>query len=981
MKNVLKNRPLKNPLFWTGSAYILYLAFALILFPYIAEKQAVEYVKKEFGRDLVVENISLNPFTLRLTIKNLFFHEPDGGMFVKWEEFSVNPALFPLIKKTLVLQDISLTASEISIVKLNDGTFNFESLIKPGEEIKPETEEKSKWMIVIDNLRLHNVGILYSDNTYNPRFSLDLLNISVDTKNIVIGGPEESVTKLNFDFEGGGSFALEGDFVISPLNAAFSIKLKDLNLTAFNTILSNSTDLKLSKGILNSEINISLKDNYAKKRPDFLLNGDIRLNNIALNDLKTDSLLLSFDRFSTSLASLTTGPFAADISEIGLKGLYAGIRKNYNGRYNITDAIEKDQVQTVADPDSSANTYTKEPSVNPDIKIRKIVLEDNRIFYEDLSNSVPFRENISSFNCSVDNIKLFSSDSSSFKLDFIVGNSEVNSLSGFFRHEPLSAGVHSILRKIDLKSANSFLPDNIKLKLSSARLSADLNSIYDPSAKTSQLQTSGDIFLTDFSFRDPAGNELLKWKEISLNDLKFENEPLRSRISLIKLKDLYSDIVISKNKELNLAAAFGAGSGEKDSSSADTDPALKDTSAAADNPDIIIKKVSLENNSIKFADNSLPLPFATTIEKINSTISNIDLKSGERTNISFKGIADKSGTASINGDLFIIDPLKNSQMNINFDKISLIQYSPYSAKYIGNYINTGSLSLFIKYNILNSILTSENKILIDKVTFGKEFDSDDRIHLPVKLAIALLKDKNGLIDFDIEVSGDLADPKINTGSLIWQAIKKVLTNIAASPIRFLAKSLGLQNSDEFDFVEFQFGETALKDSEIKKLDDLSKALKEKPDLKLSVTGIASRSYDKVTIQDRKLKKLIKAESGKPYDSLKTSERKDLLEKLVAKLDTTQNLDSLKVKNSKLEKKTLMLDTLKYNTKLFVIARSSQTTSDNEIIVLTSERSDAVRTRLTVNDSIPEEQVVILPGEIIDEKSIRTIRTKLSIDIK
>ena len=319
-------------------------------------------------------------------------------------------------------------------------------------------------------------------------------------------------------------------------------------------------------------------------------------------------------------------------------------------------------------------------------------------------------------------------------------------------------------------------------------------------------------------------------------------------------------------------------------------------------------------------------------------------------------------------------------MNINFDKISLIQYSPYSAKYIGNYINTGSLSLFVKYNILNSKLTSENKILIDKVSFGKEFDSDERIHLPVKLAIALLKDKNGLIDFDIEVSGDLSDPKINTGSLIWQALKKVLMNIAASPIRFLAKSLGLQNSDDFDFIEFDFGETILKDTENKKLDDLSKALREKPDLKLSVTGIASRSYDKVTIQNRKLRKLIITESGKPYDSLKTSERKDLLEKLVTKLDTTQNLDSLKLKHSRQEKKTLKLDTLKYNTKLFVIARSSQTTSDNEIIVLTSERADAIKSRLAVTDSIPEEQIIILPGEIIDEKSIKTIRTKLSIDI-
>jgi hypothetical protein len=67
--------------------------------------------------------------------------------------------------------------------------------------------------------------------------------------------------------------------------------------------------------------------------------------------------------------------------------------------------------------------------------------------------------------------------------------------------------------------------------------------------------------------------------------------------------------------------------------------------------------------------------------------------------------------------------------------------------------------------------------------------------------------------------------------------------------------------------------------------------------------------------------------------------------------------------------------------VFWFARSSQTTGDNEIIVLTSERSDAVKSRLTQLDSIPEEQIIILPGEIIDDKSIKSIKTKLSIDIK
>jgi hypothetical protein len=977
MKNVFKNRPVKNPLFWTGVIYIVYLASAFFLLPYVAKKKAVEYIGSEFGRELEIEKISFNPFTLKLTVKNLIFHEPDGGTFIKWEEFSVDPALFPLVKKSIVLQDISLISSQVSLIKMKDGTFNFSTLIKEDKsKVDEPSAEKSDWKLVIESLRLHNVGILYKDNTYDPQFSIDLLNISIDTKNIVFDGSEESKTKLNFDFEGGGSLALEGDFIINPLSTNFNIRLKDIDLTAFNTILSNSSDMVIKKGIFNSDINLSLKDNFEKQRPDLLLKGSFDFNDLSLNESINDSNLVSFANFSTTIASLSLDPLKLNISEVKLNKFYADIINSSDSKLNVLTALRIDGSK------SESDSLRSDPAggvIKPEIFIRKVIFTENRIDFTDFSRKPLLKNNINSLNLNLENINLFRADSSAFEMNFKIAESDTNSITGYFRHEPLYAGIKTHLKNIDLSFLNSFFPPEFKVKLGSGKFSADLDTDYDPTDKTSQIKSGGNIFLNDFSFVDNGNKELIGWKEISINDLSFENEPLKSRISLIKLKNFRSDIVISKEKVLNLAAAFGSEGTDGDSTHAQAE---KDTAAAPSKKlDVVIKKVSLENNSIRFADFSLPLPFATSIEKINSSINNIDLNSKDRTNISFKGVADKSGTAAINGDIYLMEPLKNSQMKIDFEKISLIQYSPYSAKYVGNYIDTGSLSLYIQYNILNSTLTSENKILIDKIKFGKDFDSEDEINLPIKLAIALLKDKNGLIDFDIEVSGDLSDPKINTGSLIWQALKKVLTSIATSPIRFLANSLGLDNADSYEFIDFALGETALSEPETKKLDDLSRALNEKPDLKLSVTGTASRRYDKATIQDRKLRKLISGESKRPYDSLKTTERKAVLEKLIARFDTTANIDSLMIKYSVKEKKSLKLDTLKYNSKLYSLIRSNQPVDDIEVIVLTTERSNAIRSHLTEKDSVSEEQIIILPGEITGEEKIMTVRTKLSIDLK
>ncbi|HQO09225.1 MAG TPA: DUF748 domain-containing protein [Clostridiales bacterium] len=984
MKNILKNKTLKNPIFWIVSLYVFYLLTAAFLLPYIAKKKAVEFVKTEYGRDLDIEKIYFNPFTLKVTVKNLVFHETDGGIFVKWDEFGINPALFPLVKKNIVIQDVYITTSDINIVRMKDGEFNFSSLIKEDKEEKPEqTEEKSSWKFTIESLRLNNVGFYYKDFTYSPEFRLDLLNISIDTKNIVFGGPEESKTKLNFDFQNGGSFALEGDFIIDPMKADFNIKLKDMNLTSFNTIMQSVSEIQFKNGLFDIDVNILLKDNLAKNRPDFSLNGIAGLSDIELSELKSDSMLLKFSNLKTDIRTMSFDPFVLDINEIRLDKLYAGVTRSSDGKINIAQAFvkENEAVQT-ADSVSVENTEKSAENI-PDIRIRKVILADNTVDYSDMSTPEPFYTNVNAFNFTADNIRLFAPDSSGFDMTFRISESGENRIAGTFRHEPLYVRAVTSLRNIDLTPANSFMPDSYMIKLTSATLSSEIKTTYDSAAKKSKLKAGGDIFFENFAFTDSTGKNILSWKEISVNDGKFELDPLKSRVSLIKLKDLHSDIIISKNKELNLAAAFGS-----KTAGADSPENEKEKSAPADTVqtsnkklDIIIKKISLENNSINFADFSLPFPFATNIEKINSTVNNIDLSSEERTNISFKGIADKSGTASIKGDMFLLEPLKNSQMNIDFEKISLIQYSPYSAKYVGNFINSGSLSLYVRYVIQNSMLSSEDKLIIDKITFGKEFDSYDKIHLPIKLAIALLKDKNGVIDFDIEVKGNLADPEINTGSLIWQALKKVLTSVATSPIRFLANSLGLKDAESYEFVEFPLGETVLPETEIKKLDELSKALREKPDLKLNVTGLASRKFDRVTIQDRKLRKQVLEENKSPYDSLNTFERKNILEKMLMRIDTAVSIDSIRTIYTKKDKKTVSFDTLKYNSKLFSMNRSRQNTDDIEIIVLTTERANAVKSHLTARDSVAEEQIIIMPGELIDDDKIKTVKTKLNIELK
>ena len=115
-------------------------------------------------------------------------------------------------------------------------------------------------------------------------------------------------------------------------------------------------------------------------------------------------------------------------------------------------------------------------------------------------------------------------------------------------------------------------------------------------------------------------------------------------------------------------------------------------------------------------------------------------------------------------------------------------------------------------------LEGKNRVVIDQLTLGKKSNSEQVLSLPLGLAIALLEDRNGVIDLGLDVSGDIDSPDFSSAPLsqcYWQYYKAVL------PFRYLRTGC---SDDELDNVEFGF-EAFAQCGRSKKLNTLAKALK------------------------------------------------------------------------------------------------------------------------------------------------------------
>jgi hypothetical protein len=267
--------------------------------------------------------------------------------------------------------------------------------------------------------------------------------------------------------------------------------------------------------------------------------------------------------------------------------------------------------------------------------------------------------------------------------------------------------------------------------------------------------------------------------------------------------------------------------------------------------------MTLQAGQIQFADRSVTPNYGADLVEIGGRISGLSSAETTLADVELRGKLNNAATLEIVGK---INPLKQdlyADLRARFTGMDLSPTSPYSERYVGYTISKGKLSFDLNYKIDRRKLDSENKIFVDQLTFGNKVDSPDATGLPVKLAVALLKDRNGEIHLDIPVTGSLDDPKFSIWKIVLQIIGNVITKAVTSPFALLGSAFG--GGEELQYLQFDPGRSTISETGAKKIEALAKALAEKPGLRLEITGYVDPEQDREGLKQFLLQRKVKAQ--------------------------------------------------------------------------------------------------------------------------
>jgi hypothetical protein len=379
---------------------------------------------------------------------------------------------------------------------------------------------------------------------------------------------------------------------------------------------------------------------------------------------------------------------------------------------------------------------------------------------------------------------------------------------------------------------------------------------------------------------------------------------------------------------------------------------------AGNMPPIKIGKLILRKGQVRFTDNFIKPNYTANLMNFGGTVSGLSSDPNSNANVDLKGLVN-SAPLAVSGR---VNPLKGDlslDLHAEVHGMEMAPLSPYSGRYIGYGIEKGKLSFEVNYKVENRVLTAQNRLILEQLTLGDKVESPNAVNLPVSFALALLRDRNGVIDVNLPIGGSLDDPQFSVGGIIVKIFVNIITKAVTAPFSLISSMFG--GGEELSYLAFDSGRARLGDKAEDKLKSMAKALNDRPALKLEITGRydpqADREGLKRALIDRKVRALKLKDMvarGESVDASKvtvTQQEYPVLLKRVykdEKFSKPRNMIGLQKDLPVADMEKLMID--------------NTTISDADLVDLGNRRAQAAKDWLTADGRVPADRIFILAAK-------------------
>jgi uncharacterized protein involved in outer membrane biogenesis len=810
-------------LFAAALVIAVYGLIGFFVSPGIIRTKAIERLSQATGRRVAIRELKVNPFSLSVTIRGFSIPDSGGEKCVGFEELYLNFNLSSIFRRAYTFGEFRIAEPYIHFTIRKGGQVNLLDLMPPAQPADTVSSKSKQDLppLLLQKFVMERGQTVFEDRNRPTPFLTRLDSISFSLENLTTLPRKEGIYQFEAATDRGETMRWAGNVSIVPLQSKGNIRLSGLKARTIWAYLQDQLKFEVTSGAIGLSCDYTV--DYAADSLQYKIeNGSFELSDLTIADkaAKTEPLTLG----SLKLQNIAVHPQQLAVS--------IGSIQSESGRF-ITDM---DSVGTLSlvnllmpNESVSMDSTASAPSPAWKVRIGRLDLKNYALQLADHSTNPVANWQIAPIDFSTDSLLLGAPAVMAMNLQLGINGSGTLALKGTVGTDPIQSDLEITVTHISLPDFQPYLNRFARLDLKSGTISSSGKLHYALRGEENVVDFSGDVSSDSLRATDRNVNQdLVRWQRLDVKQIAYHSHPASLTVHEIAAKQPYARFVLAADRTTNIENIM-------------IEPADTTQVQSQEHTSVAVKAIRISRGILNFTDLSLSPNFTVSIESLNGSIKGLSSEQLARADVALEGKVDKYAPAEISGQINPLSEDAFTDIMVKFHGIELTTFAPYAGKYAGYRIDKGKLSLDLHYKLSKRFLEASNHVVMDQLTLGERVDSPDATSLPVKLAIALLKDRQGVIDLDIPVSGDLNDPKFKVMPLVFKVLVNLATKAVTAPFALLGSLFS--GGDDLSYVSFLPGVDSLDVTQQPKLASLAKALTERPALQLDIRGIASDSAD------------------------------------------------------------------------------------------------------------------------------------------
>ena len=849
----------------TGLA-VLYTVIGFFVIPWAITTKLPPKLSAQLHRPVLIKDARFNPFLFKLQVERFDVQEQDGSPLLGFDELFIDFEPFASLgKRAYTFAQIRLRLPYGLAVVRPDGSLNLQdlgrTLAAPEHQAEPppsdQNESKGLLPVIIEQLTIQQGMVEFQDHSHPTPFVAHFVPINLTLEQFSTQQGQTNSYTFTAERSSGEKITWEGTVTLEPFQSEGRLIFEDYQLPRLWDYVQDQFQFLIPKG------QVTVKGHYQLSTTDQGVNvlvdgGTLSIQDLQIQEKGASEPVMTLPLFEVHDVSVNV--MKQDVNIPTVKGRDARFI-GWVGRDGVVN------YQTLFSPVTTDTQADKElepssPSPNPwKVIIQDLLLDNFTIDFEDRQPEDPVKLLVETLHFHTADVSLALDRTLPIDLSFQINQTGKAQLQGTLSIDPLTVDLDVSLTDIPLKPFQPYSVPYVQFNVGSGALTLQGKTTFQKGHTSQPLVTfQGGMGISRLALKNSGETTpFLQWDRLGLKQVDLQVEPTVVNLQEIELVNPALVIVIDPDGEMNLKQVFSPpGSlSHAEISPAEKSPATESSRETA--TPVHVASVVITNFLARFVDSSITPNVVTQIEGLTGTVKGLSSEQLAKADVVLEGTVDQYAPFKIAGQ---INPLREdayTDLTFVFKNLDLTTVSPYSGKYTGYPIQKGKLSLDLAYKISEKTLIGENNVVIDQIAMAEKVESPDATSLPIPLALALLKDRNGQIKIDLPVRGNLNAPDFSYGGVIWSALGNLLTKIVTSPFAVVGGLLGVSGED-LEYIAFPAGNAQLPLAEQEKIRALGHALDDRPALRLEITGAADPQVDRHALAAGQLRKQLQKRS-------------------------------------------------------------------------------------------------------------------------